>query len=114
MIIPEFDENEPFPEMMMFTEASIRHSQSVENGKIYAYSSSVSKQALCSSSCSFPPQPVHLMDRHVQYGLQEQAGAGVCDEETSMSSRVSSDPLSMENKGRSCGPQFSAEVSPLS
>ena len=57
---------------------------------------------------------MYLMDRHVRHGVQDQAGAGVCGEETSMSSRVIHCPLSMENKGRSSGPQFSAEVSPLS
>ena len=39
-----------------------------------------------------------------RHGVQDQAGAGVCGEE------ISHDPQSLENKGRSCGPQFSAEV----
>ena len=53
-----------FPEMW-FTEASIKK-RPVTGFPAFT----VSKQALCSSSCSFPPQPMHLMDHHVRPGTE--------------------------------------------
>ena len=109
MIIHELMKMSLFPEMM-FTEASIqaftvRGERKDPRILVLGLKASTPFLLLLLPTTTNASNGPPCTTRH---GVQDQAGAGVCGEETSH------DPQSLENKGRSCGPQFSAEVSPLS